>query len=258
MVAGSAAKIEVSWDDVFAGNFPETPARKAFREAVEVIANRARTAVPELNGRMERAIQIILNGDLSIAPDGQGTIASQSNGNGAYAVGREVPCSCKDHPKAPKHLCKHVLAYISSHALRLLQSNVWKPKLRAMSRDVSSEADPTEAVSTSTAHIPAQFLTEIHGRLFVQYASLLAMAHERGLVNLSAHFISVTDTLALAEATAGFADGKTFSECADATPHNVGSSVRAYFPKIAPARAKAHCLRDALNISVFSVEELET
>jgi hypothetical protein len=84
------------------------------------------------------------------------------------------------------------------------------------------------------------------------------MAHERGLVNLSAHFISVTDTLALAEATAEFADGKTFSECADATPQNVGSTVRAHFARIALTRAKARCLRDALNISVCSVEELET
>src|SRR5215813_12387475 len=89
----------------------DDPARKAFREAVEAVADKARTAIPELNGRVERAVQIILNGDLSIAPDGQGTIASQSNGTGAYSVGKGDSCSCKDHPKAPKHLCKHVLAY---------------------------------------------------------------------------------------------------------------------------------------------------
>ena len=104
----------------------------------------------------------------------------------------------------------------------------------------------------------SQFLTTIHGRVFVQYAGLLAMAHDRGLVNLSAHFISVTDTLALAEATAEFADGKIFMECADATPQNVGSTVRAHYPRIALTRAKARALRDALNISVCSVEELET
>src|SRR5919109_4304036 len=103
---------EISWDDMFSGKaLPESPARKVFREAVETIADKARTAIPSLNGRVERAVQIILNGDLSIAPDGQGTIASQSNGNGAYHVGKGDTCSCKDHPKAPKHLCKHVLAY---------------------------------------------------------------------------------------------------------------------------------------------------
>src|SRR5215471_18035525 len=106
------AVIETSWQDILDGKpLPESPARKAFREAVETIADKARSAIPSLNGRVERAVQIILNGDLSIAPDGQGTIASQSNGNGAYNVGKGDSCSCKDHPNAPKHLCKHVLAY---------------------------------------------------------------------------------------------------------------------------------------------------
>src|SRR2546430_2147423 len=89
---------EISWDDMFDGRpLPENPVRKAFREAVDAVAERARTAVPELNGRVERAVQIILNGDLSIAPDGQGKIASQSNGHIEYLVGKGDTCSCKDH-----------------------------------------------------------------------------------------------------------------------------------------------------------------
>ena len=53
--------------------------------------------------------------------------------------------------------------------------------------------EPTSPVEApATINVPAQFLTEIHGKVFVQYAGLLAMAHERGLVNLSAHFMSVT------------------------------------------------------------------
>src|SRR5262249_35499643 len=102
------------------------------------------------------------------------------------------------------------------------------------------------------------FLSEIHGKQFVQYAGLLAMAHEKGLVNLSAHFISVTADLALAEATAEFADGKSFMECADATPQNVGPTVRAHYPRIPLSRGQARCLCDALKILVGSVEELET
>jgi hypothetical protein len=86
----------------------------------------------------------------------------------------------------------------------------------------------------------------------------LAMAHDRGLTSLSAHFISVTDTLALAEAEAIFADGKTYSECADATPGNVNAKIRPHFPRMALTRAKARALRDALNISMAAVEEMET
>ena len=82
------------------------------------------------------------------------------------------------------------------------------------------------------------------------------MAHERGLVNLSAHFISVTEGLALAEATAEFNDGRTFMECADAMPTNVHAKVKPHFARMALTRAKARALRDALNISMCSVEEI--
>ncbi len=250
---------EISFDDMFSGKaLPESPARKAFREAVEAVADKARTALPELNGRVERAIQIILNGDLSITPDGEGTIASQSNGNGAYAVGKGEFCSCKDHPKAPKFLCKHILAYhiyrkSVALAKQKLEAQAESPRPEAMSPE-----SPVEASGTTTAPIPAQFLTTIHGKQFVQYAGLLTMAHERGLVNLSAHFISVTDTIALAEATAEFADGKTFMEGADASPSNVNAKIRPHFPRMALTRAKARALRDALNISMAAVEEMET
>ena len=105
--------------------------------------------------------------------------------------------------------------------------------------------------------IPAQFIVHLHGKEFVQYAGLLAMAHEHGLVSLSAHFMEVTPELALAEATAEFQDGRTFGECADATPTNVHAKVKPHFARMALTRAKARALRDALNISMCSVEEVE-
>lgn len=76
------------------------------------------------------------------------------------------------------------------------------------------------------------------------------------LVKLSAHFISVDSELALAEATAEFQDGKTFMECADASPSNVNARIKAHFPRMALTRAKSRALRDALNISIAAVEEL--
>jgi hypothetical protein len=105
--------------------------------------------------------------------------------------------------------------------------------------------------------IPPQFITRIHGKEFVQYAGLLAMAHERGLVNLSAHFISVEPGLAVAEATAEFQDGRIFMECSDATPDNVHPKVKSHFARMALTRAKARALRDALNISMCAVEEID-
>ncbi len=92
---------------------------------------------------------------------------------------------------------------------------------------------------------------------FVRYVGLLQLAHARGLLSLKARFISVTPELALAEAEATFADGRVFVEAADSTTANCGPQVRAHFPRMALVRAKARCLRDALNVSECSLEEVE-
>ena len=62
--------------------------------------------------------------------------------------------------------------------------------------------------------------------------------------------------LALARAEALFADGRTYVECADATPGNVGAQVRPHFPSIALTRAKSRVLRDALGVTLVALEEL--
>jgi hypothetical protein len=83
------------------------------------------------------------------------------------------------------------------------------------------------------------------------------MAHERGLQQLEATFIRVTDALAVAQATATFTDGRRFTESGDATPANVHSGVRSHFARLALTRAKARALRDALNIAMCAVEEVQ-
>ena len=96
----------------------------------------------------------------------------------------------------------------------------------------------------------------IDGKPFVKYAGLLTMAHAQGLQQLEAWFTGVSDTLAVAHATATFRDGRRFSESGEATPENVGRQVRPHFARLALTRAKARCLRDALNIALCAVEEL--
>jgi hypothetical protein len=232
----------------------ENPARNAFRQAVDEVAQKAREALPEANGRVDKAVQLVLAGDVALLENGsKARVSSQSSGSTEYFV-VNGECQCKDFSnKAPNGFCKHRLAYgIYKRAYALA-----KQRLEAQCEDAPPESgSPIE--TPSTLNIPSQFLTEIHGKQFVKYEGLLAMAHERGLVNLSAHFISVNNDIALAEATAEFSDGKIFSECADSTPSNVNPKVKQHFPRMALTRAKARCLRDALNIAVCSVEEMET
>jgi hypothetical protein len=232
------AVIEMDWQDILDGKpFPESPAQRLFTNTVIAVAAQAKAALPEANGRVDRARDLVLGGLVSRNADGTFTVRSQSDHGKSYTV-TENGCQCPDAENTPH--CKH-----------LISTWLWR-KASKMLEQQSCEAPSTQSTSpietSVTTSIPAQFLTEIHGKVFVQYAGLLAMAHERGLVNLSAHFISVTDTLALAEATAEFADGKIFMECADATPQNVGPTVRAHYPRIALTRSKARALSSTLSI----------
>jgi hypothetical protein len=243
---------QFSWDDIADVDF-NNPARKALREAVEVVAAHAREKLPQtVNGRIEAACKIVIQGDVELLPDDKAKVGSQTHGTTTYHL-VDGTCDCRDFEKAPDGWCKHRIAYgIYKRAIALA-----KHKLEAQEEPMSPE--PTSPVETpATAQIPQQFLTEIHGKMFIKYEGLLTLAHERGLVTLSAHFISVTGDLALGEATAEFADGKIFKECGDATPANVHPKVKPHFPRMALTRAKARALRDALNISVCSVEEMET
>jgi hypothetical protein len=48
-----------------------------------------------------------------------------------------------------------------------------------------------------------------------------------------------------------------FRGAADSTPDNVGKQVKPHWRRMALTRAKARALRDALNINLVAVEELD-
>ena len=112
----------------------------------------------------------------------------------------------------------------------------------------------SEEASTSPL---SKWVKLIHGKEFITYEGLLAMAHEKGLQELGCGFMSVSATLAIAFAWAKFKDGRFFWDAGDATPQNVHPQVKAHCPRDVLTRAKARVLRDALNIGMVAVEELE-
>jgi len=122
-------------------------------------------------------------------------------------------------------------------------------------------AQPSDMItlhsSNGTPPALSKWVKRIHGKEFIEYQGLLAMAHEQGLQELGSCFMTVSDTLALAFAWASFKDGRKFWDAGDATPTNVHQQVKAHFPRVALTRAKARLLRDALNVGMVSVEELE-
>ena len=160
---------EISWNDMFAGKaLPDSPAKTAFREAVEAVADRARAKLPELNTRVDKAVLLVLNGDVSINANGEGTVASQSNGHSVYAVGKGEFCSCLDHPKAVKGLCKHILSYHIFTRARVLA----REKLAALDGEASKTeslppVQPAPTVSPgihSEAPASVNFHTTLAGR----------------------------------------------------------------------------------------------
>jgi hypothetical protein len=111
---------EITWEEASTPGFEHTT-RQAWREAVAEIAERAKQTLPECHGRVDKAVAIVLNGDVELLADGKAKIASQSNGATQYVVCNGT-CECKDFPKAPSGWCKHrIAAGMQKRATALIQ-----------------------------------------------------------------------------------------------------------------------------------------
>jgi hypothetical protein len=219
---------------------PLTAQDAAFVTAVHAVAQRAHVALPLANGRIERAVEIVLSGGVELFDDGHAVVQSQSRPHVVYACNGN--CACDDAQHAPHgQVCKHRLA------ARIQQ--------RAQEEMGTVEAFPELEPAPTVAGIAPEHLVEIQGKRFVKFVGLLALAHARGLSSLTADWTYNDAGLSLAHAVAVFPFGR-FEESGDAAPESVSKQLAPHFRRIALTRAKARCLRDALNIGMVSVEEL--
>jgi hypothetical protein len=109
-----------------------------------------------------------------------------------------------------------------------------------------------------------EHIITIDGKPFVKYAGLLEAAHRAGLKDLQVKLIQSPSRdngyTAVCEATAVIktrSREKVYIEIGDANPASIGDSrFSVHAIRIAATRAKARALRDALRISICSVEEL--
>jgi hypothetical protein len=86
---------EFSWEEVASPAF-DNPARTAWREAVAAIATTAHEKLPECTARVDKAVALVLGGDVELMPDGTARVASQSNGQTIYRV-VNGHCDCALH-----------------------------------------------------------------------------------------------------------------------------------------------------------------
>jgi len=94
----------------------------------------------------------------------------------------------------------------------------------------------------------------------VKYEGLLAKAHEDGLKAVSTTLVQVpcadNGDVAIVRATVQTCRG-TFEGIGDASPSNVNPRVSGHLLRVAETRAKARALRDAVNIGITALEELQ-
>ena len=230
-------------------------AQLLFHEAVVEVGERAKGVLPECHARIEQAVQLLLAGEVQWLPDGSVQVQGPEQEDAVY--GMQDACPCPENAQTPRGWCVHRLAgAIAKRASALVQTRL-ETINAPLQPEPSSTPEGEDGEALGRTAIPRRYIQFIYGKPFVRYAGLLAMAHERGLQKLEATFVSVTDALAVAQATAMFLDGRRFVESGDATPENVHFGVRPHFARLALTRAKARALRDALNIGICAVEELE-
>ena len=257
-------------------------AAQIWRSAVAMAATKARKALPESSDRIDKAVALVLNDQVELLDNGHAMVASQStNGVTSYTIANGT-CECADYARAPASLCKHRLARgIFIRAMEIAQEFtstaqgtvtlsaedhgevVKRCQETAPAAPIIPPTPPSERTVAApelpepVPSIPLQFLATIQGKQFVLFSGLLAMATQQGLLSLTEEFTHVTDTYVLAQARAEFHDGRVFRGAADSTPDNVGKQVKPHWRRMALTRAKARCLRDALNINLVAVEELD-
>jgi hypothetical protein len=135
---------EISWEEASTPGFEQTT-QQAWREAVAEIAERAKQTLPEANGRVDKAVAIVLGGDVEIFPDGKARVASQANGATEYVVCNGT-CECKDFPKAPSGWCKHrIVAGLYKRATALVQRKLAQHANSASNGQVAAAPEPVTA-----------------------------------------------------------------------------------------------------------------
>jgi hypothetical protein len=78
-----------------------TPDRRRFRQVLSEMAEKAKAKLPESNGRVDKAVALVLSGDIAYDPQtSMALVNSCSDATKVYRVRGKV-CECPDYERAP-------------------------------------------------------------------------------------------------------------------------------------------------------------
>jgi len=86
--------------------------RHTFRETVALVAAKAKEKLPaQVNGRVEKAVALVLHGDVEPQADGTVTVYSATDATRRYVL-QSMSCTCADFERgqAPEGWCCHRIA----------------------------------------------------------------------------------------------------------------------------------------------------
>jgi len=148
-----------------------TDTRAIWREAVTAVAEKAKATLPQSNGHIDKAVALVLAGDVEVLGDGTARVASQSNGQTIYRI-VNGHCDCRDYEHAPESWCKHRLA----HAIAKRAYPLAKVKLEASTNGQATPAQPAAPMAPEAPGLPESlkpYVVTLHGKPFVKFAGLV-------------------------------------------------------------------------------------
>jgi hypothetical protein len=265
-----------SWEDNSTTyNAPAMDAGQRWRCALSQAVEAARKRFPHSIDRIARAYALVTEGKVVLHPQAGTATVTSSDGSKAYTVNGH--CTCPDAAtRAPEGYCKHALAVAILRKATVVMKELAEATapVTVTPQPLTTEAEEAPVIDApvidapvieaevlpytpAAPTVPAQFVKAIKGKPFVQFAGLLHVAHQQGLLRLEERITYVTDTYVMAEAVAEFEDGRVFIGVGDSSPDNVGKEVKPHWRRLAGTRAMARALRNALCITMVAIEEIE-
>jgi hypothetical protein len=277
-------------------NVPQMDARQRLRSALGFAAAAARRRFPSSHGRIDAASRLIVDGKVVLHTDGTASVGSEA-GDTVYTVNGHCTCPdaarapegwCKH--RLAQALVKKALrlveewsqataaVVVAAQEIETEEMPKREPVREAVRQPACPEFPPADDIPDLPSAVPVvesevspialeadnastgileRFVTHIQGKPFIQFQGLLALAHQQGLLALTEEVTHVTETYVMASARAEFHDGRVFRGVGDSSPDNVGAKVKPHWRRLAGTRAMARALRNALNVAMVAVEELE-